>query len=1327
MSQEPAPRRSRRRRWLLRSALTGLLVLVLVYVFRGSIAKSVARRLARDAGYALEVEQVSGSFFTSLAVSGLEVHAETPTAPLRELRAESIRVEFSLPALVRGDLAGLKRVLARSLEVEVDATRSAPPSEEASQPGTFEIPSALPHVELEATRIDVMLAAGEELHLTRLLVSSGRRDGFEHVALSGVARLDSAALGARETDLELEGRVGPRELHVDRARVGGLELTAGRFGLEDERFELEAKVGEGTLAGSGGLSPLEVDASLTQVELAELLGLGADGSPARGLVDLELRVRDEDGPALSVQLASLRAASGFGIELDQVRGELGWARDLLTIPTLTAAARGSELVVTDLTLPTAGPPERWVRAARGALALRSTDLPTLTGTELTSGPPPEHELVIELALDAGRAELSEGRLTRGPSEVSITRGVVDLTAAEGWDEVALDLALDVRVAELAEFTELVGAAGWAGGVNGSTTISGAWPDWSGSGSLNAPALKSPFATLGDTTVEFDVGDGRLRVTRLRADGPALTLDGEGTVTLATGELDGVRLDLASPDLNELLPDHARSGELEAHLEVAGTTSAPELRATATGTRLEAFGFTLAELRAELVHATGETRFDELEARTAAGELSVRGSLQTAGDRLELRLDELSARQSGSELALTAPAELVLAGPRVHSSSAIELAGTAGRLRVGPKAADEECLPYSIDELDTRGLLSQFYEAAPEVLGLQGNGVFCQPEDGPLALEGDLAVRSIRVRQSEREYALQGSVQARDGRVRVEGLRVSVGERELLTLEAELPFASLDDSEELRLVLDAAIDELADHVPARWLGLRGRGAVTVNARLEGTVGAPLGSVTADIAELRLGEDDTPLSLGLTGKLDGDRLRLERLRLAGPDGANVTLSGAVSGLGPVPAAFVPAATEELALDLAGEFEVPDLARWLPLVEELAGFTSPLREGRLAGDLGLSGSLAQPEPRATLQLSDGAGRIRGLPPFLAIAAEARLEPDLVLHLDRCAVELGAEALELTGSVDLAKDDPEVELAARGENVLLVRNRDAKLRADVDVKVAGPVSRLEVVGDLALRQGRLVKPLELLDFELRDQGPERREGLQLFRLTEPPLDAMQFDLRVTAAEAFEIDNNVAKGSLRPDLRLTGTGEVPILLGNLYVDRTRVDLPASKITVRSGTITFEEADPFRPRLSLQGEARILGYDVDVLVLGTSSDPEIVLSSVPPLPSEDLVLLVLTGQPPGTSGQKTGRAAAQSVAVYLAKDFLARWLAGSDPESEESLLERFELYTGRDLSRSGAETIEASFRFDEDRFRENDALYLTAESDQYDFINFGVRLVFRYR
>ena len=74
--------------------------------------------------------------------------------------------------------------------------------------------------------------------------------------------------------------------------------------------------------------------------------------------------------------------------------------------------------------------------------------------------------------------------------------------------------------------------------------------------------------------------------------------------------------------------------------------------------------------------------------------------------------------------------------------------------------------------------------------------------------------------------------------------------------------------------------------------------------------------------------------------------------------------------------------------------------------------------------------------------------------------------------------------------------------------------------------------------------------------------------------------------------------------------------------------LPAAMLRTTSGTVRFDRDDPLVPQLDVRPETRVRGYDIAVHATGPSDAPEVELSSVPPLQSEDVLGLMLTGQPP---------------------------------------------------------------------------------------------------
>ena len=210
-------------------------------------------------------------------------------------------------------------------------------------------------------------------------------------------------------------------------------------------------------------------------------------------------------------------------------------------------------------------------------------------------------------------------------------------------------------------------------------------------------------------------------------------------------------------------------------------------------------------------------------------------------------------------------------------------------------------------------------------------------------------------------------------------------------------------------------------------------------------------------------------------------------------------------------------------------------------------------------------------------------------------------------------------------------------------------------------------------------------------------------------------------------IRNNFIRGSLRPDLTLKGTGELPFLLGTVYIDPTRVLLPSGRLQVQSGVLRFLEGQPDRPQLDLLAQSKLLGYDINVVTSGPIDDPVITLSSSPALTNDELLLLLLTGQPPKedvAGGAKSS--AATNVIVYLGRDFLNKWLEAAPGASDETIMDRFELDFGRNITKSGEQTVEATFRLSRYTSETGRMYYLSGEKDKYDAYNYGLRLVFRF-
>jgi hypothetical protein len=387
----------------------------------------------------------------------------------------------------------------------------------------------------------------------------------------------------------------------------------------------------------------------------------------------------------------------------------------------------------------------------------------------------------------------------------------------------------------------------------------------------------------------------------------------------------------------------------------------------------------------------------------------------------------------------------------------------------------------------------------------------------------------------------------------------------------------------------------------------------------------------------------------------------------------------------------------------------------------------EGEVQAEIHLAGPVMRPAVQGSFSFREGeVAHTFNFPVLKAVNLEGVFNENSITIATMDA-EIGGAPVSLEGKIDRSGKTVVLGFRVEGKNVLLFRNSDMSMRGDVKLDVEGPLERLVIRGTTAITGGYYTRDVDFLGMIGSRSRPVTEGTGFLFSFSEPLFKDVVFDVGITSSKPFRIRNNLVRGAVRPDLSLRGTGELPFLVGTVYIDPSRVVLPSGRLQVQSGLIRFPEKEPDRPQLDLLAHSKILGYDINLVTSGPLDDPVITLSSSPALPNDELLLLLLTGQPPktGTSGASRGRGAT-NVMVYLGRDFLERWLADDSAGSDESVLDRFELDFGRNITRSGEQTVEATFRLGGQAAATGKTYYLSAEKDRYDAYNYGLKLVFRF-
>jgi translocation and assembly module TamB len=272
---------------------------------------------------------------------------------------------------------------------------------------------------------------------------------------------------------------------------------------------------------------------------------------------------------------------------------------------------------------------------------------------------------------------------------------------------------------------------------------------------------------------------------------------------------------------------------------------------------------------------------------------------------------------------------------------------------------------------------------------------------------------------------------------------------------------------------------------------------------------------------------------------------------------------------------------------------------------------------------------------------------------------------------------ALNISG--DLAIREREigaVQIDLHADDFKVIDNKMGNVRIYSALQVNGELRAPRVDGDLGITTGQIDLDqilAKLGDSAYATQQTEFATGVAAAAEEREPsvFDALQMDVHLTVPNDLVIKANDLKAPGAPiglgALTLTLGGDLHAskstddqvrLIGTVNTVRGTYDFQGRRFTIlRDGTVRFAGGDDFDPLLDIRTERIIRAVTARVDVRGTLQQPEIVLSSTPPLPQDDILALIVFNQDVNSlgEGQQISLAQrAQSLATGAATSALAQ-------------------------------------------------------------------------
>lgn len=575
--------------------------------------------------------------------------------------------------------------------------------------------------------------------------------------------------------------------------------------------------------------------------------------------------------------------------------------------------------------------------------------------------------------------------------------------------------------------------------------------------------------------------------------------------------------------------------------------------------------------------------------------------------------------------------------------------------------------------------------------------------------------------------LTGSLEVREGKLRFRDIALTQGDLTVLTGYIFLP---LDLSNPKALVpLDQRI---AANINAKDLDLEkllasfgqqapATGVVTANLVTGGTLLAPTAHLKVAAQKLKakatsqLDSADVDLTVHYSQKeltIDGAvrQPQIQPLTIKGRAPFDLDATIQKKQLDPA-----------LPVDLAVKLPPSSLG----IVPKLAPAVRRI-EGTAGIDVHVGGTVGKPEFSGAVAVNVQSARLtdEAVPAIGGLQANLSFAHD-TLTFQKLHGEIGGGTFDLGGSTKFVKlTEPVFALQLKAKDVLVKRDDSVTVRIDSDVKLDGPFKAATVGGSIFVTNSRFFREIDILPIGLPGRPkPKPREAPsnKTVSFDKPPLRDWKFDVAIKTRpdDPFRIRGNLANGGASLDLKLAGTGLQPYLAGSIAVENFVASLPFSKLNVTRGFIYFKQDAPFQPSLDLQAESSLRDYRVSAYIYGSASDPQVSLTSEPPLSQADIVSLLATGT---TTSELTGNSdvLAGRAAVLVFQQLYRKIFKKREPSEERSLFDRINLDVGSVDNRTGRQEVSA-------RFELGEQLYLIGELDVTGNFTGRLKYLLRYR
>lgn len=397
------------------------------------------------------------------------------------------------------------------------------------------------------------------------------------------------------------------------------------------------------------------------------------------------------------------------------------------------------------------------------------------------------------------------------------------------------------------------------------------------------------------------------------------------------------------------------------------------------------------------------------------------------------------------------------------------------------------------------------------------------------------------------------------------------------------------------------------------GLTGHSSVDGQFALSGML-ADLHSLAVNATLPRLSLDYEYVKLENNGAIklsySHDEVRVEQANLRGPN-SDFRVEGRAHFAG----------DREMDLKMDGNVNLRLASSFLPQLDA---------RGQAFVSVQGSGTLDSPRISGRLRMQDASAHYGDFPVGLS-----RVNGELVFNRDRMifdglTAEAGGGTLTLGGSLVYGRGPARYDVSCKAAGVRIRYPAGLSWLANADLRLSGDAQAALLSGTVVVDRllfSENADPIAVL-YSSQNSTASAAPSPQF-------LQNLQFNLAVSTAAGAQMKSAGARVDLDSDLRVRGTFDHPVILGNVHLLDGELNFRGTLYVISRGDVNF--SNPFRldPILNIEATTSIQQYQVTLDFSGPASHPSLAYRSDPPLPTADIIGLLALGSTTGASTLRT--------------------------------------------------------------------------------------------